>query len=480
MPAISNAIWLSCSRVLADILSFLLFVAVSRVFGPAGTGEYSYSFAIGSLVALAATSGFEEFGIREYVRSAAAARSQLWSNIVSTQSAQLGFAVAGFAIFLALSDGQSAPVTVVLELTIFQLGSALARTLFVPAMASQAMIAPALLELACRVTAIALALIVLLMPRPPELTVTLLPFPAAAIVLVMLAYRNSTKHGALWHLDLRWSVLRATWRRTAHFAGSETLSQFYARTDLLMIAYFLGEERVGLYASDIKFVEVGIVPLTLLGMALYPVLTAVAERPAPAFAAAAREFCGIQLALSGWLAVAITLLLPILVVPLFGARFAPAASLLPWFGLLAIIKGGEVALYRLLYSVHRQSVYFRSLAAGTVMIAVLNVLLIPRIGVSGAIQAAIVSTCCVVLICAAGFTRHLRWRVFVELAARLAAALALTWAATTLASALGAAPWLRAALGCCLFPGAAVLLGLVPNPNRSPLFDHKRQSLPVT
>ena len=54
------------------------------------------------------------------------------------------------AIFLALSDGQSAPVTVVLELTIFQLGSALARTLFVPAMASQAMIVPALLVLACR------------------------------------------------------------------------------------------------------------------------------------------------------------------------------------------------------------------------------------------------------------------------------------------------------------------------------------------
>ena len=79
MPAISNAIWLTCSRVLADILSFLLFVAVSREFGPAGTGRYSYSFAIGSLVALAATSGFEEFGIREYVRSAVTARAQVWS-----------------------------------------------------------------------------------------------------------------------------------------------------------------------------------------------------------------------------------------------------------------------------------------------------------------------------------------------------------------------------------------------------------------
>jgi PST family polysaccharide transporter len=480
MPAISNAIWLSCSRVLADILSFLLFVAVSRAFGPAGTGEYSYSFAIGSLVALAATSGFEEFGIREYVRSAAAARAQLWSNIVSTQCAQLCFALAGFGIFLAVSGGQSAPVTVVLELTIFQLGSALARTLFVPAMAAQAMIVPALLELSCRVTAIALALVVLLMPRPPELTVTLLPFPAAAIVLVVLAYRNSTKHGAQWHLDLRWNVLWATWRRTAHFAGSETLSQFYTRTDLLMIAYFLGEERVGLYASDIKFVEVGIVPLTLLGMALYPVLTAVAERPVAEFAAAARDFCRIQLMLSGWLAVGIFVLIPILIVPLLGARFEPAAALLPWFALLAVLKGGEVALYRLLYSVHRQSVYFRSLAAGTAVIAVLNVLLIPRVGVTGAVQAAIFSTCCVVLICAAGFVRHVRWSVLTELAARLAVALALTWAAIMLAAALGVVPWLRAALGCCLFPGAAALAGLVPNPSRSRLFSHKHQSLPAT
>ncbi|MFL6604124.1 MAG: lipopolysaccharide biosynthesis protein [Steroidobacteraceae bacterium] len=480
MPAISNAIWLSCSRVLADVLSFLLFVAVSRAFGPAGTGQYSYSFAIGSLVALAATSGFEEFGIREYVRSAAAARSQLWSNIVSAQCAQLGLALAGFGLFLALSGSQSAPVTVILELTIFQLASATARTLFVPAMASQAMIVPALLELGCRVTAIVLALIVLLMPRPPMLSVTLLSFPAAAIALVALAYRNSTSHGARWRLDLRWSVLRATWRRTAHFAGSETLSQFYARTDLLLIAYFLGQERVGLYASDIKFVEVGIVPLTLLGMALYPVLTTVAERPAAQFAAAAREFCGIQLMLSGWLAVAITLLVPILIVPLFGARFAPAAGLLPWFALLALIKGGEVALYRLLYSVRRQSVYFRSLMAGTAMIALLNVLLIPRIGVTGAVQAAIVSTCCVVFICAVGFARYLRWRVFIELAARLAAALALTWAATAMAAALGAAPWVLAAAGCCLFPAAAALLGLVPNPNRSALFDHKQQPLSVT
>src|ERR1700716_4332692 len=111
MPAISNALWLSSSRVLADILSFLLFIAVSRDFGPGGTGQYSYSFAIGALVALAATSGFEEFGIREYVRSAAAARARVWSDIISTQCAQLTLALVGFTLFLFFSN--SAPATVI-------------------------------------------------------------------------------------------------------------------------------------------------------------------------------------------------------------------------------------------------------------------------------------------------------------------------------------------------------------------------------
>jgi O-antigen/teichoic acid export membrane protein len=478
MPAISNALWLSFSRVLADVLSFLLFVAVSRDFGPGGTGQYSYSFAIGSLVALGATSGFEEFGIREYVRTTAAARARLWSDIISTQLAQLGLALVGCGIFLAFND--SAPAAVILELTIFQLAAALARTLFVPAMAAQAMMAPALLELGCRVTAIAFALAVLLLPQPPALAVALLPFPAAAILLLMLAYHNSTRHGAKWHVSLRWSVLRSTWRGTVHFAGSETLNQFYARTDLLMIAYFLGAERVGLYATDIKFVEVGIVPLTLLGMALYPVLSALAAGPAATFAASARDFCRIQLTLSCWLAVGISVLIPILIVPLFGARFAPAAALLPWFALLAIVKGAEVALYRLLYSVHLQSAYFRSLAAGVAIIAVLNVVLIPRIGVIGAVQAAIFSTCCVVLICAAALARYVPWRAYIELTARLAAALALTWGVVTMAAALGAAPWLRATLGCCLFPCAAMLVGLGSNLNRSALFARQHHSLPAT
>ncbi|HUO68836.1 MAG TPA: polysaccharide biosynthesis C-terminal domain-containing protein, partial [Gammaproteobacteria bacterium] len=324
-----------------------------------------------------------------------------------------------------------------------------------------------------------IALVLILRSTPVAFWIALLSFPIAGAALITLAYRNSVSHGASCRIDPRWSVLRDTWKRTAHFAGSETLNQFYARTDLLLIAYFLGQEHVGLYATDIKFVEVGIVPLVYIGVAVYPILVAIADGPAAQFLSAARDFCRVQLTLSGWLAVGISLLIPMLIVPLFGADFAPATPLLPWFALFAVVKGCEIALYRLLYSVRKQSVYFRSLAVGTGVIAALNVLLIPRSGVVGAIHATVLSTACVVLINAVGLSNRIPWRVFGGLLARLAAALALTWALVLAAEAVGAAPWLRAALGCCLYPAIAAAVGLLPNPGRSTLFA-RQHSVPAT
>ena len=118
--------------------------------------------------------------------------------------------------------------------------------------------------------------------------------------------------------------------------------------------------------------------------------------------------------------------------------------------------------------------YFRSLAVGTVVIVILNVLLIPRSGVAGAIHAIVLSTACVVLINAAGLAERVPWRVLGELLARLAAALALTWALVVAADAMGAAPWLRTTVGCCLYPAIAAIVGLLPNLGRSSLFERQR------
>jgi O-antigen/teichoic acid export membrane protein len=467
MKVISNAFWLSFGRIAADLLSFVLFAAISRTFGPSGTGEYSYAFAIATLISLTSTAGFEDYGIRQYARAAPQERPQLWQDILSTQCVQLLIGISALVIFLLWSGLRGGPLIVILELTIYVVGWTISYTFFIPALASQAMMRPAITDLSCRATAIICAL-ALTSTAHPSLPWLLAGFPLAGVVLAMLALRSAVQHGASLRLARHWRGILATWRGTSAFAGSEVLNQFYARADVLLIAYFLGNASVGLYATDIKFVEVGILPLVLLGTAAYPLLSTHAARDQAAFGHSARDFTRIVFFFSGWLAVGIYCLIPLLMVPLFGAKFAPAATLLPWFALFAVMKSWEVAFYRLLYAVRRQLFYCGSLMVGTLLIVFLNFQLIPRLGILGAISAAIASILVVDLICAYGLLRQLGAAFLTSVAARLVLALAITAGAVAGAQKLASAgPWATAILACGLFPLLGVLLRLVPHPRHS-------------
>jgi len=245
--------------------------------------------------------------------------------------------------------------------------------------------------------------------------------------------------------DLLSFVLFAAISRTFGPSGTGEYSYAFAIATLISLtstAGFLGNASVGLYATDIKFVEVGILPLVLLGTAAYPLLSAHAARDQAAFGHSAA--------------------------PLFGAKSAPAATLLPWFALFAVMKAWEVAFYRLLYAVRRQFFYCGSLIVGTLLLVFLNFQLIPRHGILGAISAAIASILVVDLICAYGLLRQLGATFLTSVAARLALALALTAGAVVGAQKLASAgPWATAMLACGLFPLLGVFLGLVPHPRHS-------------
>src|SRR5215471_4669505 len=112
MKILSNAVWMLLCRFAADLLSFVLFAAIARVFGPSGTGEYAYAFALGNLAALIASGGFEEYGIRQYVLAKPSARSALWRDILSTQRRRLLLTLALLALYLGLAGHATRAVMV--------------------------------------------------------------------------------------------------------------------------------------------------------------------------------------------------------------------------------------------------------------------------------------------------------------------------------------------------------------------------------
>ncbi len=474
MRVFRNAFWLTTGRALADVASFALFTAISRTLGPSGTGEYSYAFAIGNLVGIIGSSGFDEYGIREYACASPAERPALWRNLTSAQPPRLALGLAFLILFLLSGFNHAARPAVIIEFSLFFTGWYLARLLFIPAMALESMAAPALADLGCRLFAIALAVCLVLIARWP-LPAAVVGFPIAGVAITYLALANARRHIGRPQFNASRAGVIAALRGAAPFAASDLLYQFYSRTDVLLIAYWLGATQTGFYATAVKFVEVGLLPLVLLGTAAYPVIGRLALPRSPLFERSAREFTCTIFALSGWVAVGIACVLPPLIVPLLGAQFRPAIPLLGLFAILALTKGVDAAFSRLLFSVREQSWYARMLALGTALVVALNCLLIPLLGLRGAAMAAIASSLVGNFGCAYGLRRHMSLRIPAAAAVRLLLALVGTGGALLAADALGAGPWARALLALIFFPAAAFAVGLAPDWRLSPLFGRAQE-----
>jgi len=465
-----NAFWLSICRFVADFSSLLLFTAISRELGPSSTGQYSYAFALGAFIAILAASGLDQYGVREYARlTDRHDRNVLWRAMLLVQILQLLVGIALLVVAITLISRERADPVVVVELSIYLIGWGLSKTAFVPAVAQESMRTPAMIELACRSAASLIALLLCVL-GVSSLPTMLLGFPIAGVVMLLLALRNALQH----ETDLRLSAsAKVTWkvaRGVLPFTLGEALGQFYIRADLLLVTQMLGVASAGWYAADLKVVEVGVMPLILLGTAAFPLLSRTAFLDHARFERISADFLKSVLFISGWLAVGVYCLMPLVIPAVFGDRFEPAARLLPMFSVLAVAKGFEIAVYRLLYAVRKQTTYLVALAGGSSLVFMLNFLLIPILGTGGAILAVVLSTAVVNAVAIVSLRRHLPLRAIASAMLRVGLPLTLTYGLYVGLNRLGANEWCVAAASCLAFPALGVLSGLVPHPRHSPLF----------
>lgn len=155
---------------------------------------------------------------------------------------------------------------------------------------------------------------------------------------------------------------------------------------------------------------------------------------------------------------------------LLGNAFQPAGHLLPLFAVLAVFKGVEVVLYRLLYAVKKQNTYLGALAVGTALIVLLNYTLIPVYGATGAVSAVLLSSAVVNLVCAFSLRHEISHSLFGKNVVRLAFVMGVTLVAVFGLRMLDIGAWRVGIAGCVVFPLAALVSGLFPDPRNSPLF----------
>lgn len=384
-----NAFALLACRVGTDLLNFLLFLVVSRRFGPEGTGEYGYGFALAGLVYYAATLGIEEYGMREYARLPAERRSDLIANLLGAQVCIAIVVVAVLIGYLAITQPLPHMLLIIVCMTIYQLGAAFSATLFVPAMAEQQMLPPAFINLLGRGAAFVVTGL-LIWVFGQSLYVASAAFAGGGLLMLVLALRSAAAFKVRLVPNLARQVVLDGVQTLWSFAAVGLLGQLLNRIGVIALSLQVGEAAAGIYTTGLKLVEVACLPLVYIGVAAYPRLCH-AFADAAGFQRLSRQGLVIGTVLALVLAAAMYLLVPPLLVPVLGERFAGAETIIAAMAAIVLAQGIEIVLGRLMLAANLSVARAVRIALGTLVCVLLTIVLTPLFGIGATVAALVCS-----------------------------------------------------------------------------------------
>lgn len=458
---VRNAGWLAGGRLTGDVLNLLLFVMLSRRFGPAGVGQYAYAFSLVGIAYAVASLGLEEYGVRELARRPPGKGGRFLEGLLATQFSVITLVALALAGYLAVSGASTDVVGMVALLGAYQLAGAVARTLFVPASAHQEMGVPAATELVSRGAAFLTALALLVVFHFP-LAVLFIAYPLAGLAFAAVATVSATRRVGALHPRLSAGLVVQTAGRAWPFAAADILFQLYVRADVLLLTLMIGESASGLYATSLKFVEVGILPVTFLGVAGLPALSRLFSLDSREFTSAAQDLLNSTLLVGGLVAWVLAFVVPSLMVPLLGQGFAPASKVVRIMAVLALLRAGGSTTLRMLLAGHLQVTRLRMFAYATGLNLSLNLVLIPLFGVPGAVAAAIASLFFLDLLYLLALRGTAGYGMVKRTFLRFSGPVAGGAAIGLVGEQISASPWMPALASLVFYLASALGMGFVP------------------
>jgi O-antigen/teichoic acid export membrane protein len=396
MAALTNATGMLFCRVAADGLNVVLFIVISRLFGPEGVGVYSYGFAVATLVYAMTVLGIEQYATREYQHSSPAQRSRLIGELLGLQLCVGVLMLVVLALYLLITAPDADTALIVGALSTYQLCSAVAATLFVPAMAQQEMLAPSVFTLVARGGAFVVATFSVWILKSP-LSLALLAFALAGFVLVGCAAGLARKHLGELRIKIELSTLARTYRAMWSFATAEMFGQFLSRVGVIVLSLLVGARAAGVYATGLKFIELFFLPLWFTGVALYPRLCQAFMHDRQSFSTLSARLLWLTSAMTVGIALAMYFIVPHLLVFMLGPQYAGTEAFIASMALIAVLYGPEMGLGRILFASRLNMNRARAVGLGAAASLALNLLLVPEFGVAGAIRATATAYLIVVL-----------------------------------------------------------------------------------
>lgn len=402
-----NAFWLFAGRGFG-FLELLLIILVARILGPTDYGKFSFAWSVVSMLAAVAVFGVPEMITREFSR-----KEELSKELPSILSLRSILSLVAFLLMFGLSFLLTADQqvrTVIWLLAAYVLLRGFGETLFAVFRARQRMEYQAWMQVfltACLFVSVGLALLFY-----PSITYISFGYFAGALLGLV---------GVLVFFSLRVRVLRIgwdkkVWRKFLSFSWPLGLTAVFSSVHMYADSVIMGvlgqTTQVGWYNAAYRIANITLIPMTIISLSFYPVLSQRYIESKDRFQEAWTHFLRIMVALATPIVVGVLILAPEIVNFVYGKEYAPSVLALRilmvmvgfWFISTPLIRALVVANYQ------------RVVLLGSVIVAPINVylnlLLIPRYSLDGAAVATVLTYIIGFLIALFFMVKYIGLRIF--------------------------------------------------------------------
>lgn len=386
---IGNIGWLFFDKIIRMGVGLIVGVWVARYLGPEQYGKFNYALAFVALFSAFSNLGLDSIVIREIVRDPECTDETLGTAFVlKLVGAVVTFVLSAVFIYVLRPDDGIAQIMVLIVAvgTFFQAFDTIdfwfqsqVRSRFTVFARNSAF------------AIVSLAKVMFIWFGAPLVAFAFAG--VAEIVLgtygLVLAYRYTGHRLNKWYFKLASAkeLLRESWPLFL----SGVFVTLYIKIDQVMVGDMLGDREVGIYSAAVRLVEVWyFIPMAITSSVLPAVIKAKAKGEAEYYAILGNLYL-LMIWLSLAVAICITLLAGPIVQTVFGQEYRAGSSVLSiscWSGLF-IFFGLVSNHWYLLERLNHYTLYRHII--GALLNIALNLLLIPRYGITGAAVATLVT-----------------------------------------------------------------------------------------
>jgi O-antigen/teichoic acid export membrane protein len=383
-----NTAWILAEKIIRMVVGLFVAVYVARYLGPDRFGLLSFAVSFVGLFVVFSTLGMDEILMRELVHDPESGQKLLGTAFaLKLLGALVLFGLVLVTVQITSSDKTTkALVLIIAAGMLFQTINVIEYYFHSQVLARFTSLAQ--LYTLFIVSTAKLSLIAVKASLIWFAWITVFENATLALFLVLM-YRKRKLHVFSWKFDkhLGFQLLRDAW--PLMLAG--VAITVYMRIDQVMIKEMLGSKAVGSYAAAVRFSEVWyFIPVAVCSSLFPAIINAKSTRPKD-YQDKVQKLYDLMV----WLAVAIslpmTLLADRIVLFLLGSPYHAAAGVLKihvWAGVFVFLG---VASGKWLLAENLQQFSFYRTLAGALTNVILNLFLIPKMGIKGAALATVVS-----------------------------------------------------------------------------------------